>query len=108
MYPRDASLPPTSLISPDDPEPDVDAWADWCAAAKQIDRARVLESVLGALDSDTSPLYDLIDPAIQCPHEPGRPRESIIVLAAVGQKILQLVASATEEQINLRLAGKVV
>ena len=94
-----------SLIPSDDEDlSDHDAWADYCAEAAHVDRQRVLECVLSALGTDDSPLYTLIDTGLKDPHEPGRARESLTVLAAVGQAILDRVASAIDAQVNLRLA----
>jgi hypothetical protein len=100
------SLRTTDLLPPTDVDDDVDAWADYCAEAQHVDRQHVLDTVLSSLDSDDSPLYALIDSALATPHEPGRARESITVLAALGQAILDRVASSVDDQINLRLAGR--
>jgi hypothetical protein len=91
-------------IPTDEPEDDHDAWQDYCFEASHVDRQRILECVLSNLDTDDSPLYALIDSALKDPHEPGRARESLTVLAAVGQSILNLVAAAVDDQVNLRMA----
>jgi hypothetical protein len=97
--------PDTSYYIPDDePEDDHDAWQDYCFEASHVDRERILECVLSSLDTDDSPLYGLIDSCLKDPQEPGRARESLTVLAAVGQSILNLVAAAVDDQINLRMA----
>jgi hypothetical protein len=97
--------PDASYYIPDDePEDDHRDWQDYCYEARHVDRQRVLECVLSSLDTDDSPLYTLIDSALKDPHEPGRARESLTVLAAVGQSILNLVASAVDDQVNLRMA----
>ena len=94
-----------SLIPSDDEDlSDHEAWQDYCAEARHVDRQRVLGCVLSSLDTDDSPLFALIDPALKDPHEPGRARESLTVLAAVGQAILNLVASSVDDQVNLRQA----
>jgi hypothetical protein len=92
------------MIPDDDVEDGADAWQDYCFEAARVDRQRVLDCVLSSLDSDDSPLYALIDSAIATPHEPGRARESITVLAQIGQAILDRVASAVDDQVNLRMA----
>jgi hypothetical protein len=98
------SLRPVDLL-PDDDFEDADAqWLDYCAEAAKLDRQYILDCVLSSLDTGDSPLYALIDSAIKTPHEPGRARESITVLAQVGQAILDRVAAAVDDQINLRLA----
>jgi hypothetical protein len=101
----DYSLPAEANLPPEDLDADVDAWQDYCAEAQHVDRQRVLECVLSSLDSDESPLYALIDSALAVPHEPGRARESITVLAQIGQAILNLVASSVDDLTNMRLAG---
>jgi hypothetical protein len=102
--PATYSLRTQDLLSPDDFDDDHDAWADYCAKAAHVDRQRVLECVLSSLDTDDSPLYTLIDSCLKDPQEPGRARESLTVLAAVGQSILNLVAAAVDDQVNLRMA----
>jgi hypothetical protein len=92
------------LIPDDDVEDGANAWQDYCFEAAHVDRQHVLDCVLSSLDSDDSPLYALIDSAIKNPHEPGRARESITVLAALGQSILDRIASAVDDQVNLRMA----
>ena len=83
---------------------DRDAWEDYCYEAAQVSRERILQCVLSSLDCDDSPLYELIDSAIKTPHEPGRARESITVLAQIGQAILNKVAAAVDDQVGLRMA----
>jgi hypothetical protein len=97
--------PDASYYIPDDePEDDHQGWLDYCFEASHVDRQRVLECVLSSLDTDDSPLYGLIDSCLKDPPEPGRARESVTVLAAVGQSILNLIAKATDDQVNLRMA----
>jgi hypothetical protein len=104
FMPREYSLSPTDLIPPDAPEPDLDdAWQDYLRVAKHVDRARVLECVLSSLDTDDSPLYALIDSCLKDPPEPGRARESLTILAQVGQAMLDRVAASVDDQVNLRL-----
>jgi hypothetical protein len=92
------------MIPDDDVEDGADAWQDYCFEAAHVDRQHVLDCVLSSLDCDDSPLYTLIDSAIKTPHEPGRARESITVLAQIGQVILDRVASAVDDQVSLRMA----
>jgi hypothetical protein len=101
------SLRTQDLLPLDDVDEGVDAWEDYCYEAQQVDRTRVLECVLSSLDTDDSPLYAVIDSCLKDPQEPGWARESITVLAALGQAILDRVASSVDEQTNLRLAGRV-
>jgi hypothetical protein len=97
--------PATEDLIPDDAVEDgADAWQDYCFEAAHVDRQRVLDCVLSSLDCDDSLLYALIDSAIKTPHEPGRARESITVLAQVGQAILDRVAAAVDDNVNLRMA----
>ena len=56
------------------------------------------------LDTEDSPLYTLIDPCLKDPQEPGRARESITVLASVGQDLLNIVATHIKDMVNMRLA----
>jgi hypothetical protein len=101
---KDYSLSPVDLIQDDDEiDPDV-SWLEYCRIAATLDRQHILECVLSDLDAEDSPLFDLIDSAIQEPHEPGRPRESITVLAGIGKALMELVANAVDDQVNLRLA----
>jgi hypothetical protein len=103
-----AYSPDASYYMPlDESEDDHDTWQDYCLEASRVDRRRVLECVLSSLDTDESPLYTLIDTALKDPHEPGRARESLTVLAAVGQSILNLVAAAVDDQVTLRMAVEV-
>jgi hypothetical protein len=90
-----------------EPEDDRDPWQDYCLEASKVDRQRILECVLSSLDSDDSPLYTLIDSCLKDPQEPGRPRESITLLAQIGQAILDRVAASVDDLTNLRLAGRV-
>jgi hypothetical protein len=102
------SLRTTDLL-PDDFSDDEDAdvqWMQFCEVASTLNRTDILQAVLSDLDADDSPLYDLIDSAIQEPHEPGRPRESITVLAGIGNAILHLVAKAVDDQVHLCLSGR--
>jgi hypothetical protein len=94
------------LLPPDDVDDDdtVEAWADYCAEARHVDRQHVLDAVLSSLDTDDSPLYALIDSCLKEPQEPGRARESLTVLAALGQALLDRVAASVDDQVNLRLA----
>jgi hypothetical protein len=94
-------------VPADEPEDTHDSWRDYCCEASKVDRQRVLECVLSSLDTDDSPLYALIDSALKDPHEPGRARESLTVLAAVGQAILNVVAASVDDQVNLRMAVEV-
>jgi hypothetical protein len=98
------SLSAVDLIPPDDFEDERDGWQDYCYEASKLDRQHILDAVLSSLDTDDSPLYALIDSAIATPHEPGRARESITVLAQIGQAILDRVASAVDDQVGLRMA----
>jgi hypothetical protein len=104
FMPRDYSLSATDLL-PDDDFEDADAqWLDYCAEAAQLDRTDILQAVLSDLDAENSPLYALIDSALDTPHEPGRARESLTVLARIGQDILNLVAKAVDDAVGLRMA----
>jgi hypothetical protein len=102
FLPAAYSLSAIDLI-PEDLEEDDRQWQDYCLEASKVDRQRILECVLSSLDTDDSPLYALIDSAIATPHEPGRARESITVLAQIGQAILNKVAAAVDDQVGLRM-----
>jgi hypothetical protein len=100
-------LPGSSYyLPPDEPDDDdigdTDAWADYCAEARHVDRQHILDAVLSSLDTDDSPLYGLIDSCIKDPCEPGRARESLTVLAALGQALLDRVAASVDDAVNLR------
>jgi hypothetical protein len=99
------SVSPTDLIPEDDEDIDT-RWQDYCLEASKVDRQRILECVLSSLDTDSSPLYTLIDSCLKDPQEPGRARESITVLAKIGQALLDRVAAAVDDQVNLRIAGR--
>jgi hypothetical protein len=100
------SLSPTDLIPPDDVDEDnADVqWLEYCRVASTLDRARILEVVLSDLDCDESPLYEFIDEAITQPHEPGHARDNIVRLGQLGQSLLNLIAKAVDDQVNLRMA----
>jgi hypothetical protein len=98
------SLSPVDLI-PDDDECDDDVrWLEYCHVASQINRQHILEVVLSDLDADDSPLYEFIDDAIVNPHEPGRAKANITDLARLGQSLLNLIAKAVDDQVNLHMA----
>jgi hypothetical protein len=104
---KDYSLTPVDLIPPDDSD-DEDPnyrWLEYCRLASSIDRNDILAVVLEELDTPASPLYDLIDPALKDPHEPGRPRESVTVLAGIGTAVMQIVAQAVDDAVSLRMAN---
>ena len=105
---KDYSLSPTDLIPDDFDDADADVqWQEYCRCAATVDRQRILEVVLSDLDSEDSPLYALIDSARKTPHEPGRARESLTVLASIEQAILDRVAKAVDDQVNLRMVVEV-
>jgi len=91
-------------IPADEPEDNRDPWEDYCYEARQLDRQHILDAVLSSLDTDDSPLYGMIDSCIKDPCEPGRARESLTTLAAVGQGILDRVAAAVDDAVGLRMA----
>ena len=108
---KDFSLSPTDLLPPDDIE-DEDAadvrWLEYCRQASMVPRDEVLAVVLDELNSPVSPLIDLIDDALATPHpEPDRPRTNVTELIKLGQAILNIVAKATDDQVSMRLAGRV-
>jgi hypothetical protein len=93
-----------NLLPPDEPEADV-PWLEYCRHALQVDKHHVLECVISDLDTgETSPLWPHIESACQVPHEPGRARESITVLAQLGQTLVDCIARAVDDQVNLRMA----
>jgi hypothetical protein len=109
FLPAEYSLHPQDLI-PDDDFEDADDnmhWQEYCRIASTLDRRRILDVVLSDLDADDSPLYEFIDDAIATPHEPGRPKESITKLAQLGQSLLNLIAKAVDDQVNLRMGVEV-
>jgi hypothetical protein len=83
-------------------------WLEYCRVASTLDRSRILEVVLSDLDCDDSPLYEFIDDAIANPHEPGRAKANITDLARLGQSLLNLIAKAVDDQVNLRMAVREV
>jgi hypothetical protein len=107
FLPAAYSPDPMSYTPDDDFEDGADAWQDYCFEASKVSRERVLECVLSSLDTDDSPIYTLIDSCLKDPQEPGRARESITVLAQIGQAILDRVAASVDEQVNLRMAVEV-
>jgi len=94
------------LLPPDDLEDDAAdiQWLEYCRMASTLDRTHILDVVLSDLDCDDSPLYEFIDDAIQNPHKPGRPKANITNLARLGQCLLNLIAKAVDDQVNLRMA----
>jgi hypothetical protein len=107
--PADYSPDPTYYTPDDDfeDEDDNQQWQEYCRTASTLDRARILDVVLSDLDAGDSPLYEFIDDALKHPHEPGRPKESITKLAQLGQSLLNLIAKAVDDQVNLRMAVEV-
>jgi hypothetical protein len=91
-------------VPADELEDEHDGWQDYCYEASKLDRQHILDAVLSSLDTDDSPLYALIDSAISTPHEPGRARESITILAQIGQAILDKVAASVDDQVSMRMA----
>jgi hypothetical protein len=75
--------------------------------ASTLDRTRISEVVLSNLDADGSPLYEFIADAIANPHEPGRAKANIVELAKLGQTILNLIAKAVDDQVNLQMVMEV-
>ena len=57
-------------------------WLEYCRVASTIDRERILECVLSDLDAEDS-------------------------LAALGQAVLDLIAHAVDDQVNLRMNSEV-
>lgn len=105
FLPRDYSLNPVDLVPDDDIEDDADVrWLHYCEVAATVDRQHILECVLSDLDADDSPLFEFIDEAIRDPHEPGRARDSVTNLARLGQSLLNLIAKAVDDAVNLRMA----
>ena len=107
FLPADYSLRTQDLLPAEDTDDEHDGWQDYCYEAAQLDRQHILDAVLSSLDTDDSPLYALIDSCLKDPPEPGRARESITILAQIGQAILNMVAKAVDDQVNLRMAVEV-
>jgi hypothetical protein len=110
FLPADYSLRPQDLLPPDDFEDDDTAhmqWQEYCRTASTLDRTHLLEVVLSNLDAEDSPLFEFIDDAIANPHEPGRPKANITDLARLGQSILNRIAKAVDDNVNLRMAVEV-
>ena len=85
----------------DDTEDDV-RWFEYCRIASTLCREDILTVVLDELQSPVSPsTTSSIQPYI--PHTNPAARESITVLAAVGQALQSLVANVVDTQINLRM-----
>jgi hypothetical protein len=82
-------------------------WFEYCRTASTLGREDILAVVLDELSTQASPLFDLIDDALQNPHEPGRPKESMTVLAGIGTAILHLVAKAVDDAVGHRMAVEV-
>jgi hypothetical protein len=98
------ALSPMDLIPPDDDRDADVAWLEYCRVASTLNRDDSLAVVLEDLDTPASPLYDLIDSALEEPYEPGRRLASIRVLADIGKAIMRLVAKAVDDQVALRMA----
>jgi hypothetical protein len=105
----DFSVCHVDLMPPDDLEDEDEdyRWREYCHVASTLDRTRILEVVLSNLDADGSPLYEFIDDAIANPHEPGRAKANIVELAKLGQTILNLIAKAVDDQVNLQMVMEV-
>jgi hypothetical protein len=100
------SLRPVELIPDNDTDEDL-RWLEYCSVAATVDRTHILDVVLSDLDAEDSPLFEFIGDAIANPHEPGRPKANITDLAKLGQSILNLIAKAVDDQVNLRMAVEV-
>jgi len=109
FLPADYSLRPQDLLPPDDFEDEDDnrLWQEYCQCAATVDRTHILDVVLSDLDAEDSPLYEFIDDAIANPHEPGRPKANITDLARLGQSLLNRIAKAVDDQVNLRMGVEV-
>jgi hypothetical protein len=107
--PADYALRPDDLLPPNDFEDEDDniQWREYCRMASTLDRARILDVVLSDLDAEDSPLFEFIDDAIKNPHEPGRAKANITDLARLGQSLLNLIAKAVDDNVNLRMAVEV-
>jgi hypothetical protein len=106
---QDFSLSPMDLILPDECEDEDEniQWREYCRMASTLDSSRILDVVLSDLDGDDSPLYEFIDDAIKNPHEPGRAKADITDLARLEQSLLNLIAKAVDDQVNLRMTVEV-
>jgi len=107
--PQAYSLSPVDVIPPDDfeDEDNTQPWREYCRCAATVDRTHILDVVLSDLDAEDSPLFEFIDDAIANPHEPGRPKANITDLARLGQSILNRIAKAVDDNVNLRMAMEV-
>jgi hypothetical protein len=105
--PADYSPDASDYVPADELENEHDGWQDYCYEASKLDRQHILDVVLSDLDADDSPLYEFIDDAIENPHEPGRAKANITDLARLGQSLLNLIAKAVDDQVNLRMAVEV-
>jgi hypothetical protein len=100
--------PDATYYIPADEHDDEDAdvqWVEYCRIASTVDRTDILAVLLEELDTPTSPLYDLIDDALEHPYTPGeRPKTNIIELVKVGQAILNLVAQSVDNAVSMHMA----
>jgi hypothetical protein len=105
FLPADYSLRPVDLLPANEPEDDDNIqWREYCRMASTLDRTRILDVVLSDLDAENSPLYEFIDDAITNPHEPERAKANITDLARLGQSLLNRIAKAVDDNVNLRIA----
>jgi hypothetical protein len=102
--PADYSPDASDYVPADELENEHDGWQDYCYEASKLDRQHTLDVVLSDLDADNSPLYEFIDDAITNPHEPGRAKANITDLARLGQSLLNLIAKAVDDNVNLGMA----
>ena len=110
FLPANCSLRTQDLLPPDDFEDEDDnrLWQEYCRCAATVDCTHILDVVLSDLDCDDSPLLEFIDDAIANPHEPGRPKANITDLARLGQPLLNLIAKAVDDDVNLHMAVREV
>jgi hypothetical protein len=101
--PKAYAVSPLDLIPDEAFEDDDDDLLrlEYCRIASTVDRTHLIEVVLSDLDADESPRFEFIDDAIANPHEPGRPKANITDLARLGQSLLNLIAKAIDDQLNL-------
>ena len=105
--PKAYSLSPVDLIPPDDCEDEDDnqLWREYCRVASTLDRTHILDVVLSDLDAEDSPLFPFIDVTIEHSYEVGvQPKNNVLELAKLGQRLLHLIAKAVDDQVNLRMA----
>jgi hypothetical protein len=108
---KDYSLSPLDLIDDrnvEDDEPEVDGrWIYYCELSATLDTEDLMVTV-GEAFSNSDLLRSLVEEAKAQPFRPDeRKRLHISDAIRLGEEVIRLIASAQDDQVNLRMAVEV-